>query len=63
MCMLVCPLVDLMLQFMETILHSMSILITDPPMGLHTYLQSHSLLFSDVGLGSIESPSVEVRRV
>ena len=49
------PLADLMLQSMDTVFLEMSSLITEPPMGLLTHLQSHSYELIDAGVGKSES--------
>ena len=49
------PLADLMLQSMDTVSLGMSSLITEPPMGLLTHLQSHSCELMDAGVGKSES--------
>ena len=49
------PLADFMLQSMDTVSLEMSSLITEPPIGLLTHLQSHSCELIDARVGKNES--------
>ena len=49
------PFADFMLQPMDTASLGMFSLITEPPIGLLTYLHSHSCELIDAGVGKNES--------